>query len=500
MTTPATEADRLTTLEDVRAHDWRMLVGGELVRARSGATVTTESPALEEPIAEVPEADPEDIDAAVRAAEDGTAQWQTLSVQERAGRVRQMAERLAGRADEFGFLDSLDGGNPITAMRGDVPLAVALMRMYCDWALELKGTTIPATPDHLHYTVREPYGVVARIIPYNHPLMFAAARSAPALVAGNAVIVKTPDQTPLSALRMGELVHDLFPPGVLNILTGRGAVTGDALVRHPRIKRIAFIGSVPTGQSVLRAASETGIKHVTLELGGKNPMIVFPDADVDRAVEAAVLGMNFHWTGGQSCGSTSRLLLHESLADELVPRVVARVEEIKVGSPMDAATEMGTMVSRAQYDKVMGYIELGREEGAKLLTGGARPLGAEFDKGWFVAPTVFGNVESGMRIAQEEIFGPVLSILTYRDVDDAIRLANDVSYGLTASIWTRDVTLAHRAASQVQCGFVWINTTSRHYAGTPFGGYRNSGIGREEGIQELLDFTQIKTVNLSLAV
>jgi acyl-CoA reductase-like NAD-dependent aldehyde dehydrogenase len=487
-----------SALDQVRARDWAMLVGGEMVAAQSGDSYETDSPAFEEPLASVPAADAADIDRAVRLAGEGAKVWAETPVQERAATVRRMAEVLVEHEQEIGLLDALDGGNPVTAMRGDVHLAAELMRTYADWALELKGETLPLTPDHLHYTVREPYGVVARIVPYNHPAMFTAARSAPPLVAGNAVVVKAPDQTPLSALRMGELFRDLLPPGVLTIVSGHGAVAGDALVRHPDIRRIGFIGSVPTGQRIQRAAAESGIKTVTLELGGKNPMIVFPDADFDRAVEGAVRGMNFHWTGGQSCGSTSRLLLHESLADEFVPALVERVGRIRIGSPLDPATEMGALVSRAQYDKVMHYIEAGVAEGASLVAGGGRPPGPEFDRGYFVEPTIFTDVLPSMRIAQEEIFGPVLSVLTWREPEEALRIANGVSYGLTASIWTRDVATAHRTARKVEAGFVWVNNTSTHFAGAPFGGFKDSGVGREEGVQELLDFTQLKTVSVAL--
>lgn len=483
-------------LEDIRAREWGMLIGGERVAAVSGGRYETESPSLEETLTEVPAAGSEDVDFAVRTALAAAQEWGQLPVQARASTVRRMADALAENAAELALLDAIDGGNPVTAMRNDIHMAAELMRTYADWALELKGETLPLSTDHLHYTVREPYGVVARLVPYNHPAMFTAARSAAPLVAGNAVIVKAPDQTPLSALRIGELFKDLVPPGVLTVISGIGAVAGDALVRHPDIRRIGFIGSVPTGQAIQRAAAESGIKTVTLELGGKNPMIVFPDADIDRAVDGAVRGMNFHWTGGQSCGSTSRLLLHESIADEFVPAVLERVARIRVGSPLDPETQMGSMVSRAQYDKVMRYIEWGLQDGAALLTGGARPDG--IDRGYFISPTVFTDVSSSMRIANEEIFGPVLSVLTWRDPEDAIRLANGVDYGLTASVWTRDLSTAHRMARRIHSGFIWINDSSSHFAGAPFGGFKNSGVGREEGIHELLDFTQLKTVNVWL--
>ncbi|MEA2467888.1 MAG: betaine-aldehyde dehydrogenase [Thermoleophilaceae bacterium] len=499
MSTPVAVTDDVQArLDEVRTHEWKMLVGGELVPARSGATFTTWSPSTLDPIAEVPDPAAEDIDEIVQAAARGAEEWGRMSVQDRAKAVRRLTEALAEHEAELGFLDALDGGNPVTAMRGDVRMSVELMQLYTDWALELKGETIPATPDHLHYTVREPYGVVVRIVPYNHPLMFAAARSAAPLVAGNSVIVKAPDQTPLSALRLGEIWKDLLPPGVFSVVGGQGATVGDALVRHPLVRRIAFIGSVPTGQAIMRAAAESGVKNVTLELGGKNPMIAFPDADVDRVIDGAVRGMNFHWTAGQSCGSNSRLLLHESLVDKVLPGVIEGVEAVRMGSPLDPDTQMGTMVSQAQFDKVMRYIGYGRDQGATLLTGGGRPEGAEFERGHYIAPTVFGDVTPDMRIAQEEIFGPVMSVLTFRDEDEAVALANGVDYGLTASVWTNDLRRAHRMAARVASGFVWVNDSSKHFPGAPFGGYKNSGVGREEGLEEMLSFTQVKTVNVNL--
>ena len=479
-----------------RSRTWRMLIGGELRESVGGRRFESVDPATEQVIAQVPDADERDVELAVQAAEEGFARWRRMAPRERARIVREMARRLLEHEEELGLLDALDSGNPYTAMKGDVRMAAEQMELFADWALELKGETIPATAEHLHYTLREPYGVVARIIPYNHPIMFAASRIAAPLVAGNAVILKPAEQTPLSALRMGELVRDLLPPGVLNILVGRGAELGQAIVRHPRIRRIGFTGSVATGRAVQRTAAEGGVKVVTLELGGKNPMIVFPDADPDKAAAGAVQGMNFGWCTGQSCGSTSRLFLHESIADAVLERVRELVQRIRIGMPLDAATEMGPVVSREQYDKVMHYIRLGREQGARLVLGGGRPAGLE--RGYFVAPTVFSDVQPGMAIAQEEIFGPVLSVMRWRDEDEVLRWANSVEYGLTAAIWTRDVQRAHRFAREIEAGYVWINGSSRHFWGTPFGGYKASGVGREESLEELLSYTQIKTVHVML--
>lgn len=485
-------------IEDIRTRPWSMLINGQQRPAQSGNRYPTEDPATESVLTEVPAADALDVEVAVESAQIGARQWAALDVYTRAARLRAMADTLTKHRSELAMLDALDGGNPVTAMHSDVDIAAQALRHFADWGVTLKGETIPATAGNLHYTVREPYGVVARILPYNHPIMFAGSRIAAPLMAGNAVIVKAPDQTPLSALRMGELFADMLPPGTLSILTGSGAQVGDALVRHPSIRRIGFIGSVATGLAVQRAAAETGVKDVTLELGGKNPIIVLPDADLDRAIQGALHGMNFHWCGGQSCGSTTRLFLHESLLAQALPKLQMLVERIRVGTPTDPATEMGTMVTRRHRDRVLGYIEAGRDQGARLLTGGGRPQGDRFDRGYYVAPTVFTHVTPDMTIAQEEIFGPVLSVISWRDEQELMSMVNGVEYGLTASVWTNDLRKAHQLSGAVEAGYVWINGASTHYWGVPFGGVKNSGVGREESVDELLSFSQIKAVNLIL--
>ncbi|MBI4523313.1 MAG: aldehyde dehydrogenase family protein [Deltaproteobacteria bacterium] len=476
----------------------RMLIGGEWSKSLSGRSLPTYDPAREEKLWEVPLALEEDVDRAAAAAQNAFRSWRKLDPFERAQKVTALANALRQHAEDFAILDAIDSGNPVTAMKGDVLMAAAIMEYFAGLAGELRGEVVPGKPGMLHTVFREPYGVVARIIPFNHPIFFAACKIAAPLVAGNTLILKPAEQTPLSALEMGKYAQEIFPPGVLNIITGDGPATGTALVKHPKIKRISLTGGVETGRNVLRLAAEQSIKYITLELGGKNPMIVFPDVEISKAVESAVVGMNFHWCQGQSCGSTSRLFLHRKIHDEFLERLIQRAAGIKIGLPLDPAAEMGCLVSKDQYEKTMGYIELGKKEGAMLVAGGSRPKSEIFAKGYFVEPTIFDRVEMSMRIAREEIFGPVLSVLTWEDYEEVIDRANSVDYGLTASIWTRDLGLAYRTAEQLEAGYIWINGSSRHFLGVPFGGYKQSGIGREESVEELLSYVQSKAVNTAL--
>jgi 2-formylbenzoate dehydrogenase len=477
---------------------WTLLIGGRPAGARSGRQFTDESPVTGEAIAAVPDGDADDVAAAVQAALPAAAQWRQVPVRERGAAVGELARILEQNAAELAMLDAIDGGHPVSGMHLDVAIAADTLRLFAGLAIELKGSTIPATGQHLHLTVREPFGVVGRIIPFNHPLMFAAGKIAAPLVAGNAVILKPPDIAPLSALRIGELFAAALPPGLLSVVTGQGPAAGRAVVRHPDIRRIGFIGSDVTGRAIQREAAEAGVKEITLELGGKNALIAFPDADPAAVAAGAVAGMNFARSAGQSCGSTSRLLLHESIADEVLDLVADRMAAIRVGSPLDPATEMGTLASPAQYAKTMRYIQIARDEGGELVTGGGRPPGLAGHAGLFIAPTLFRGVRPDMRIAQEEVFGPVLAALTWKDEDEAIRIANSVGYGLTGSIWTNDIRRAHRIAAALDAGYLWINGSSAHFTGVPFGGVKLSGVGREESLDELLSYTQLKTINVML--
>ncbi len=472
----------------------RMLIDGKLVESSDGGWLESIDPADETPLGRAPSGSAADVAAAVDAAGRAQPAWAALPVAERVEYIRKLAAGITQRAEEFARIEVLDTGNTIGPMRKDVTTAVDRMLFYCGLAYEIKGETFPGTTPNLHFTQRVPYGIVGRIIPFNHPIGFAASRLAPALITGNSIVIKPSEQSPLSAGLLGELCADLLPAGVVNIVTG-GRETGEALVRHPRVKRIAFIGSAASGMAIQRAAAETSIKHVTLELGGKNPMVVFPDADLDKAADAAVQGMNFGWQG-QSCGSTSRLLLHDSIHDDMLERVLTRIRRIKVGHPLDPSVKMGPMNSRGQYEKTLSYIRLGQEEGARLVLGGGRPQGEQFARGFWVEPTVFTGVDMSMRLARDEIFGPVLSVLRWRDPEEAVLMANAVDYGLTAAVWTRDLDSALRMAQRIDAGYIWVNGVGTHFRGVPYGGLKNSGIGREEGLEEMLSYTEIKVINI----
>ena len=458
---------------------------------------TTIDPSTGAPLAEVPDFNEEEVERVVRASAEAQRSWSLLPPRTRARHVREFAAALRANADELAALDALDAGLPRKAMLLDVEFACEYLDIMCDLALDLGGRTIPASQGNLHYTVNAPYGVVARIVPYNHPLFFSASKLGPPLVAGNSVVLKAPDQAPLSALRIGEIAAETLPAGIVSIISGGGATSGRALVRHPLVRRIAFIGSDAIGRGIQQDAAATGVKNVSLELGGKNAMIVFDDADPVRAARGAVAGMNFSVTAGQSCGSTSRLLVHESLADEVVGQLREEIIGIRVGDPMDDAINMGPLISKRQLDHVATLVEAGKEDGAHVLVGGERPNGTD-DGGFFYSPTVLTDVAPQSRLAQTEAFGPVLSVMTFRTEEEAVRIANDVEFGLTAAVWTENVRRAHRVVEQMDAGYVWINGAGRHFWGVPFGGWKNSGVGREEDASELLSFTQTKAVNVFL--
>ena len=485
----------MTVSEARRARtEQQLFIDGEWRDSVSGETFETRNPATGEILATVASANEHDVDRAAEAAWRAAPEWRRRGPRERAALLEQVAKRLEAEGDRLAYLDSANCGNPLRGMRNDVRSAVDYIRYMCGIALELKGQTIPVARGVLDYTLRQPYGVVARITPFNHPLLFAAEKIAAPLIAGNTVVLKPSSLAPLAPLEFTRTIADILPPGVFNLINGSGERCGAPLVRHPRIKRIAFTGSVETGQQLARDAADSGIKVLSLELGGKNPFIVLPDADIDRAAAAATTGMNLDWTLGQSCGSTSRALVHASLYDAFVDRVRAKFESLRIGIPTDEVTELGCLASRAQLHKVERYVALGRSEGAQLVCGGARPTEERFARGFFYRPTLFAKVDPSMRIAREEIFGPVFSVIPWTDEATMLEIAHDVPYGLSANIWTNDLRAAHRLADEVEAGFVWINGDGRHFTGAPFGGYKASGIGSEESLDELLSYTQTKNV------
>jgi betaine-aldehyde dehydrogenase len=370
------------------------------------------------------------------------------------------------------------------------------LEYFAGLVLEIKGETIPTGNGSLNYTRREPLGVVARIFPFNHPFMFAAGKIAAPLAAGNTVVIKPPEQAPLSTMRLMELLADVFPPGVLNCVIG-GREVGAALTTHPQVTAVGLIGSVQAGKAVLHAAVDT-FKRTLLELGGKNAMMIFPDADLEKAVDGAVRGMNFTWCG-QSCGSTSRLFIHDSLHDRFVEQLLDLLSKRhKPGMATHMDTTMGALINRAQYERTLEFIASAQVEGALLVTGGHPPSDPALAHGFFIEPTVFTGVKTSMRIAREEIFGPVLSIMRWSNEDELFSAVNGLDLGLTASVWTNNVRTAHLAADRLEAGYVWINDCSAHFIGAPFGGYKQSGLGREESKEELFEFTQIKNVNVSM--
>ncbi|HSY16484.1 MAG TPA: aldehyde dehydrogenase family protein [Jatrophihabitantaceae bacterium] len=489
-----TETECWERVDEVLQHPWGLLVDGNSVPAISGKTFAVSSPVTETVIAHVPDAAQEDVDRAILAAELAFPAWSATPALERARLARCIADVLEENCEELALLDSVDGGAPVSLNRLNVKRAATRIHYYAGLVLELKGFSTPAS-ENVHFTTRQPYGVVARITPFNHPILFAASRLAVPLIAGNCVVLKPADATPLSALYLGYKLRDVLPPGVLSVLVGAGPAVPRAIVRHPKVRRIAFTGSEPTGRSIMKDAAETGVKKVTLELGGKNALIAYPDADPEAIAQGAVKGMNFTWSG-QSCSSTSRLIIHESVADEVVNRIVEIIEARHIASPLDPSSEQGTMATKAHYDAVKAKISDAVEDGAKLLTGGDRP--AHLSQGLFIAPVVLDHVAADSSIAQNEVFGPVLSVIRFGDSDDPVAIANSVTYGLTGSVYTNDIRRAHRVARALECGYVWINGTSETFPGTPVGGWKSSGIGREGSVEELLDFTQEKTINIML--
>ena len=483
-------ADLVGEVRSLVADPPPLLVGGEPVAGLAAAQ--TLDPSTGTPLTTFPVADESTVDAAVRAAVAAQPAWHALGVPGRRELLAALGEAVRAQRHQLAMLDAMDGGNPYPAMLADIERCLHQFVTWPAVAGMTGGDTVPIDPRDLHFTEHQPYGVVARIVAYNHPAYFAIKAMLPPLVMGNTVVLKPADQTPLSALRLAEIARDILPPGVFTVVSG-GAATGSALVRHPAVRRIGFTGSVSTGLAIQRAAAESSVKHVSLELGGKNAMIVFPDAPVEAVAAAVVAGMNLDSCGGQSCGSTSRVFVHERIHDEVVEAVAARLARVVPGVAYAEGTVMGPLVSAAHRDRVAGYVEAGEREGARRVVGGEV---TGLPPGFYHAPVLFDRVEQSMRIANEEIFGPVIAMLRWSDLDTALAQANAVPYGLTGAIWTNDLAQAMYATRALHTGYVWVNDVSRHYWGMPFGGVKDSGLGREECVDELRSYTEVKAVNL----
>jgi len=477
----------------------KLFINGEFVDARSGEMFPTINPATEEKLADVASAGPDDVDAAVRAARaqlEPGSEWQKMKPRDRAKVMWRIADMLSARAEEIGRIETLDNGKPIFESQFvDTPAAAECLYYFAGWSGKVTGETIPVQENAFTYTLREPVGVVGAITPWNFPLMLAVWKIAPALACGNAVVIKPASNTSLSLLKFAEYAKECgLPAGVLNVVPGRGSVVGNALVDHPGVDAIAFTGSTEVGRQLMARAAKT-LKKVSLELGGKSPNIVFADADLEAAARGTINAI--FYGKGEVCAAGSRLLVEEAAHDELMAKVCERASKMTAGDPLHPKTRLGAIVSKEQMETVLSYVEAGKSEGAKLVCGGERAdIGT--GKGYFVKPTIFDDVDAGMRIAREEIFGPVLAAIRFKDADDAIAKGNATVYGLAAAVWTRDISKAHRVARAVKAGTVWVNTYNLYDPALPFGGFKESGFGRDQGKDALEKYTQTKSVWVNL--
>ena len=471
-------------------------VDGRLEEPAGGPASDVSDPATGRQLARIEDAGEAGVARAVGAGRLAFGEWRRVPARDRAALVGRVAARLAERADDIAMLDTLDTGNPITAMRADVAKGIRMLSEAAGLALAIKGETFPLPG--LHYTTREPWGVVGRMITFNHPAMFACARLGSALVAGNCVVLKPSELAPLSPLAIAEATAGLLPDGVVNVVVG-GPATGSALVRHPAIERLSFTGSTPTALRIQVAAAESGrMKTLSFELGGKNPIVVFDDVDVDEAAAAIVRGMNFSRVQGQSCGSTSRLVIHESIARPVLDRVAELAGRIRIGPPTDDATEMGSMITPAARDRCLDVVARAVDAGARVVAGGSAPSDAALAGGAFLQPTVVEDVDPGSELAIEEVFGPVLATTTFRSEGEALAIANAGRYGLTAAVWTQDLDRAFRVVNELEAGYVWVNDVETRFPAVPFGGWKDSGVGLEHGLEEILSFTRVRAVNVRL--
>jgi acyl-CoA reductase-like NAD-dependent aldehyde dehydrogenase len=470
----------------------KLFIGGEFVGAADGGTIPVLNPHDNSNIADVAEAKAADVDRAVMAAHKALPGWSRMGAAERGRLLLKLADRIEGRAEELAQLESLDTGHPLRDTRMlDVPRTAVTFRYFGGMADKLEGTVVPVEKGFLNYVLREPVGVVGQIVPWNFPLMFCSWKMGPALAAGNCVVMKPAELTPLSSLRIAELMAEVgFPPGVVNVLPGYGMTAGAHLAAHPDVQKIAFTGSTATGRTVVQA-SAGNLKRVQLELGGKGANIVFEDANIPAAIGGSAFAI-FH-NQGQACIAGSRLLLHERIADQFLDGFLKLAGSIRVGNPLDPATEMGPLTSRQHQDRVLRYTQIAHQEGGEILLGGKAPEDPALAKGCYVLPTVV-RAQPQDRVCQEEVFGPFVAVSTFKDEAEALEIANGTAYGLGGGLWTRDLQRAHRVASHMVSGMVWINCYKRVNPGSPFGGVRGSGYGREMGFEAMREYTDAKSV------
>jgi aldehyde dehydrogenase (NAD+) len=494
MSTTTATTTKPRTVKPPVVKDQPLFIGGKFVDGNSNKTFPAINPATGETLCQVHEADATDVDRAVKAARQAleSGPWKKMDAADRGRLMFKLADMVEKNAEELAALESLNCGKTITDSRGDMVGVVNTLRYYAGWADKIEGKTVPVRGNFLSYTLRQPVGVVGQIIPWNFPLLMLAWKWGPALACGNTIVMKLAEQTPLTGMRVAEMALEAgFPNGVINVLNGMGETTGAAIVAHPGIDKIAFTGHFETAKIIQKSAADT-LKRCTFELGGKSPNVIFADADMEQAVAGAFHAIYFH--GGQCCTAGSRLFVEEKIQREFVERLTEKAKKRKLGDPLDTTTEQGPQVSQEQMDKILGYVDVGRKQGAKLVAGGQR-FGS---RGFFVEPTIFDGVKDDMAIAKDEIFGPVVSILPFKGVDEVIQRANNTFYGLAAAIWTKDIDKAHLFAREVKAGTVWVNCYHVVDTTTPFGGFKMSGMGRENGEAALEHYTETKTVTVKL--